>query len=94
MAKINIVGVGPGSAEYVTPAARKAVQRADLVIGAQRSLNLFPSEIKGESMVLIAKNLQDALKHAAEFIKKGKEVTVLSTGELNSIAVVPVKGLG
>ena len=61
MAKINIVGVGPGSADYVTPAARKIVQKTQLVIGAKRSLNLFPADIKGESVVLTAKNLNSIL---------------------------------
>ena len=81
MAKINIVGVGPGSPDYVTPAARKAVQQAQVVIGAQRSLNLFTADIKGETLVLTAKNLSDALKYAAESIKNGKEVALLSTGD-------------
>ena len=81
MAKLNIVGVGPGSPDYVTPAARKTVQQADVVIGAQRSLNLFPSDIKGETMVLTAKNLNDALKCAVESVKKGKNVALLSTGD-------------
>ena len=50
MAKLNIVGVGPGSPDYVTPAARKAVQQADLVIGAKRSLNMLQGDIKGETL--------------------------------------------
>ena len=62
MAKINIVGVGPGSSDYVTPIARKTVQQAQVVIGAQRSLNLFLSDIKGEVFVLTAKSLNEALK--------------------------------
>ena len=81
MAKINIVGVGPGSPDYVTPAARKTVQKAKVVIGAQRSLNLFTQEIKGETIVLTAKNLRSALKSAVESVKKGKEVALLSTGD-------------
>jgi cobalt-precorrin-7 (C5)-methyltransferase len=81
LAKLNIVGVGPGSQDYVTPAARKAVGQAEVVIGAQRSLNLFASEVKGETMVLTAKNLHDALKHAAEEVKSGKNVALLSTGD-------------
>jgi cobalt-precorrin-7 (C5)-methyltransferase len=81
LAKLNIVGVGPGSPDYVTPAARKTVQQAEVVIGAQRSLNLFSSEIKGETMVLTAKNLNDALKYAVESVKKGKNVALLSTGD-------------
>jgi cobalt-precorrin-7 (C5)-methyltransferase len=81
LAKINIVGVGPGSADYVTPIARKTVQQAQVVFGAKRSLNLFPSDIKGEVFVLTAKNLTDSLKHAAESVKSGKNVALLSTGD-------------
>jgi cobalt-precorrin-7 (C5)-methyltransferase len=81
LAKINIVGVGPGSPDCVTPAARKIVQQAQVVIGAQRSLNLFPNDIKGENVVLTAKNLNSLLKQAAEFVKAGKNVALLSTGD-------------
>ncbi len=81
MAKLSIVGVGPGSPDYVTPAARKNVREAQVVIGAQRSLNLFTSDIKGETMVLTAKNLNDVLKHAVESVKMSKNVTLLSTGD-------------
>ena len=81
MAKINIVGVGPGSPDYVTPAARKAVAQADVVIGAQRSLSLFSAEVKGEVVVLTAKNLQSILKHGVESAKNGKNVALLSTGD-------------
>lgn len=81
MAKLEIVGVGPGSPDYVTAAAKKAVQSADLVIGAQRSVALFSGEIKGETVVLTAKNLQDSLKTAAEAVKAGKNVALLSTGD-------------
>jgi cobalt-precorrin-7 (C5)-methyltransferase len=81
LAKLNIVGVGPGNPDYVTPAARKIVHQAQVVIGAQRSLSLFTGDIKGEATVLTAKNLQDALKHAVESAKKGKTVALLSTGD-------------
>jgi cobalt-precorrin-7 (C5)-methyltransferase len=80
VAKLNIVGVGPGSKDYVTPAAQKTVQKADLVIGAQRSLALF-SELKGETVVLTAKNLSQTLKQAADAVKAGKNVALLSTGD-------------
>jgi cobalt-precorrin-7 (C5)-methyltransferase len=81
LAKINIVGTGPGSPDYVTPIARKTVQNSNLVIGAQRSLELFTADIKGKQIVLNAKNLTDSLKHAADSIKEGKNVSLLSTGD-------------
>jgi cobalt-precorrin-7 (C5)-methyltransferase len=81
MVKLYIVGVGPGSADYVTSAAKKTVQKAQLIVGAQRSLNLLSTEINGQSIVLTTKNLSQALKQAAEYVKEGKEVALLSTGD-------------
>lgn len=81
MAKLNIVGVGPGAADFVTPAARKTVQEAQLVIGAQRSINLFDQEIKSDRIILTAKNLRDSLREAAEAVKAGRNVALLSTGD-------------
>jgi len=81
LAKINIVGAGPGSRDYVTPAARKAVKQAQIVIGAQRILNLFDDDIEGETMALTAKNLNSAVKFAVESAEKNKNVVLLSTGD-------------
>jgi cobalt-precorrin-7 (C5)-methyltransferase len=81
LAKLNIVGTGPGSPDYVTPAAKKAVNQADLVIGAQRNLNLFTADIKSKKVVLTAKSINDSLKQAAESVKSGKNVALLTTGD-------------
>ena len=81
MAKLSVVGIGPGSQDYVTPAARKTVQNADVVIGAERSLSLFRKDIKGEAVPLTAKNVNEILKYAVESAEKGKMVALLSTGD-------------
>jgi cobalt-precorrin-7 (C5)-methyltransferase len=81
MAKLSVVGIGPGSPEYVTPAARQAVRDAEAVIGAERSLKLLKKEIKGEPITLTAKNVNDILKQAVESAEKGKTVALLSTGD-------------
>lgn len=81
MAKLNVVGIGPGSLDYVTPAARRTVQNAAIVIGAERSLSLCRKDIKGEAIALTAKNVNEVLKYAAESAEKGKTVALLSTGD-------------
>ena len=81
MAKLSVVGIGPGSLDYVTPAARKTVQDADVVIGAERSLSLFRKDIRGEAVALTAKNVTEVLEYAAESAEKGKTVALLSTGD-------------
>ena len=40
---IVIAGCGPGAPELMTPAAREAAQAADVLVGARRLLDLFPS---------------------------------------------------
>jgi cobalt-precorrin-7 (C5)-methyltransferase len=81
MVKLNIVGVGPGSAEYVTPFAHRLVSEANIVIGAKRSIDLFNYDISAETCVLTAENLDASLKYAVKSAKEGKNVVILSTGD-------------
>ena len=81
MAKLSVIGIGPGSPEYITAAARQAVQDAEVVVGAERSLKLLETDIKGESITLTARNVAEMLKRAVESVEKGKTVALLSTGD-------------
>ena len=81
MAKISIVGIGPGSPEYVTPMAKKAIATAQVIIGAERALSLFADDISSETIKLTAKNINYALKNAVESSQQGKLVVILSTGD-------------
>ncbi|MCP8304762.1 MAG: precorrin-6y C5,15-methyltransferase (decarboxylating) subunit CbiE [archaeon] len=79
--KILIVGAGPGAPDFITPAARKAVQNAHLLIGSKRVLDLFSREIRGEMLPLTANNINETLKRAMKVAKTGKSVVILSTGD-------------
>lgn len=81
MARISIVGTGPGSLDYVIPMAKRVVQNAEVVIGAERSLSLLACCIKGETIKLTAKNINETLKEAIELAQNGKNVAILSTGD-------------
>ena len=81
MAKISIVGAGPGSKDHVTEIAKKTVENGGVVIGAERALELFANEIKGATLKLTAKNLNNTLEQAIEFAHRGKTVVILSTGD-------------
>lgn len=39
---IRIVGCGPGAPDYLIPLARRAVEEAQVLVGARRLLDLFP----------------------------------------------------
>ncbi|MEM2968142.1 MAG: precorrin-6y C5,15-methyltransferase (decarboxylating) subunit CbiE [Candidatus Bathyarchaeia archaeon] len=81
VAKIIIVGVGPGSPDYITPIVRKTVQNAQLVIGAERTLNMLRSDVKGEALTLTARNVNELLQQALASAEEGKTVVLLSTGD-------------
>ncbi|MBI5679540.1 MAG: precorrin-6y C5,15-methyltransferase (decarboxylating) subunit CbiE [Methanobacterium sp.] len=78
MSKLYIVGIGPGSNDYLTEASRKAVKLSDVVIGSKRALDLFQ---KDEKIELNAQNMKDIMKQAINMVKDGKNVSILSTGD-------------
>jgi len=81
MTKVYIVGAGPGSPDYVTPIAKRVVRGAQLVIGSERVLELFKEDLIGETIVLTAKNVKDAIDHAVKCAREGMRVVLLSTGD-------------
>lgn len=90
---ITIVGCGPGSPEYLTPAANKAVANASVLVGAQRLLDLFP-ESNAEKFILTSR-IEDALDKI-ETALSDKPVTVLVSGDpgLFSLTKTVIKRFG
>ncbi|MCC7562064.1 MAG: cobalt-precorrin-7 (C(5))-methyltransferase [Methanobrevibacter arboriphilus] len=79
MSKLFIVGVGPGSKDYLTEKAKNIVKSADVTIGSWRAINVFDDI--GEVIGLDVKDLQEKLENAVDLAKNGKKVCVLSTGD-------------
>jgi cobalt-precorrin-7 (C5)-methyltransferase len=80
MSKLYLVGTGPGSSEYVTKAAIKAAESVDVLVGSQRALDLFPGFV-GDSLVLMARNMDEMMKKSISLVDEGKNVAILSTGD-------------
>jgi precorrin-2 C(20)-methyltransferase len=76
---IEIVGCGPGAADYLTDAARKAVSGAELLAGSRRLLELF-ADYRGEKLLVDAHvgPLVDQLEAAWRL---GRKVAVLVSGD-------------
>ncbi len=91
--KIAVVGCGPGSVDYVTKAALKAVEQADVLIGAQRLLDLFPAS--QAERVIVSGKIADALD-AIETRIQTSSIAVLVTGDpgLFSLAKLVIKRFG
>jgi cobalt-precorrin-7 (C5)-methyltransferase len=81
MPKIFLVGAGPGAKEHLTPAATERVRNAEIVIGAERALELFREDIRHESHVLKADKLDETIQVAFRSAREGKSVAFVSTGD-------------
>ncbi|MDO5851347.1 MAG: precorrin-6y C5,15-methyltransferase (decarboxylating) subunit CbiE [Methanobacteriaceae archaeon] len=78
--KLNIVGIGPGSEEYLTFKAVKTIENTDILVGSKRSLELF-EHISAENIELKPKDIPQTLKIALSHLQDGLKVTILSTGD-------------
>jgi cobalt-precorrin-7 (C5)-methyltransferase len=74
---ITIVGCGPGSPDYLTPAAVRAVAEAEVLVAARRLLDLFPHH-PGETIPVDVK-IDQVLEAVAR--REGKKIAVLVTGD-------------
>jgi len=89
---IVIIGCGPGSPEYLTAAAIRAVQEAEVLVGARRLLALFPAH-PGERIMMEA-HTEKVLAAIAQ--RPDKKIAVLVTGDpgLASLAQPILKRFG
>lgn len=76
--KVNVIGIGPGTQEYLLPIAKERIENADILIGAKRLLKLFRS-LKKEKITI-----EGHFEQAVSFIKKyadKKRIALLVSGD-------------
>lgn len=76
--RIVIAGCGPGAVELMTPAACAAAGAADVLVGAKRLLDLFPSA--RVRRIPVGADVKAVIKQMAA-IPPSKRVTVLVSGD-------------
>ncbi len=83
---IYIVGVGPGSKEYLTYKATTIVNSGDLIVGSKRLLNMFDNNENKEKLILTV-NLRNELnnlfnnENSKYYYKNYKNIVILSSGD-------------
>ena len=92
--RITIVGCGPGSPDYVTEAARRAVRDAQVLVGSRRLLAMF-ADGPAERIVADA-DVPAVLEHLGAAASAGHRVAVLVSGDpgLYSLAQQVVRRFG
>ncbi len=76
--RIAIVGCGPGSPDYLTPAAHNAVQRTDVLVGAKRLLELFPDS--PAERIEVNSGIEETIQRM-DAVETDKRMAVLVTGD-------------
>ena len=80
--KIYLVGIGPGDAEYLVPAANNALAKSDVIIGFRAYIEQIDGLIAGKDVVSM--ELGQELERAAAAVDSayaGKTVAVVSSGD-------------
>ena len=77
--KIIIVGCGPGAESYITPAARAAAAKADVLIVSRRLKEFFP-EVAAER-IDSGVDIEGTLDEIASRRDDGRQVVLLATGD-------------
>ena len=77
--KIYIIGIGPGSSEYLTKKALDTVKHSDYTVGSTRAIDLF-DDVKNK-IAFNVKDLLDKLNEGVKLACDGNTVSILSTGD-------------
>ena len=77
--KIYIIGLGPGSSEYLTKKAVDTVKTSDYTVGSTRAINLFDDV--NNKIAFNVKDLLDKLEKGVDLAIEGNTVSILSTGD-------------
>jgi precorrin-6Y C5,15-methyltransferase (decarboxylating) len=83
---VAVVGVGPGSREYLLPVAREAVLAAEVLVGGHNALALFDSP--GKEQRLIGRDLDGILEYIDD-ARQTKRVAVLLSGDPGFYSLLP-----
>ncbi len=77
--KIYIIGIGPGSSEYLTKKAVDTVKMSDYTVGSTRAIELF-DDVQN-TIAFNVNELLDKLEEGVELAVNGNTVSILSTGD-------------
>ncbi len=78
MAMITIVGCGPGALDHLPPVAHRAIAEADVLVGASRLLDLFPTMTA--ERIVVGANIPKLLDQMAPHVSQAN-IAVLVTGD-------------
>lgn len=85
---IKVIGIGPGSREWLPPAIDEVVASCEVLLGGERALELFPN-FAGPSNALSGK-LSDSVQTIRLALAEEKQVGVLVSGDPGFYSFLPM----
>ena len=82
MAKLFVVGIGPGGLNHMTFEAHQAIQQADVVVGYKTYLEFIEPLLQGKEVVSSGMMREvERCSEALAIAASGKQVALVSSGD-------------
>lgn len=90
--RIIIAGIGPGSAEDITPAVLSAVGEADIVVGYKYYFRFIEPYLKPDAVCVDSgmRQERERARQAFELAESGRTVVVISSGDAGIYGMAPL----
>ena len=75
---IQVIGVGPGHPDYITPEASRLINEADILVGGERLLELYKDT--GKELFAVKNNLQEMAGYIRDRYRHSS-IAVLASGD-------------
>lgn len=85
---LYVIGTGPGARDHIIPAATKALEECDTIIGYSTYLDLIPEFLEGKEVISSSMMKEvDRSKQSIELAASGKNVALVSGGDAGIYAM-------
>ena len=82
MAKLYVVGIGPGGREHMTYKAVEVIKKSDVIVGYKPYIEYLGDLVEGKELFSTGmKGEIERCKEAIEQVRKGKTTSIISTGD-------------
>jgi len=79
---LYVVGTGPGSLDYLTPAARNTIEQSDIIVGYRTYLDLIEPLLDNKEIISSSMMQEvDRVRKALDLAASGKKVSLISGGD-------------
>lgn len=82
MAKLYVVGIGPGGREHMTVKAVETIKKSDVIVGYTPYIEYLGELVEGKELFSTGmKGEIERCKAAIDMVKEGKNTAIISTGD-------------